>query len=258
MFNIITGTRRRDYRMIAMVALIWLLPQIDLAISAYEEFSNYMGAKWLLTPALATMLGMGGHGAISLPVLYLGLPIIILMLVADRPIRTKAARKASAGDTKLDDQAMRVRDAVLVSVVNFGGSLGLNLILAMIVFHNGRSFQGLTVNDANGIFAKWELTHSIAAILIRIILFLAVIAFITSVAVILSRTIQNYAIVYALTFILWMFMIQIGIDRVLQPFTEYSLITGLPVVGGMLLAGGVLIGLGLGYQQLQQRRRTNY
>ncbi|WP_225424012.1 hypothetical protein, partial [Lactiplantibacillus pentosus] len=178
MFNIITGTRRRDYRMIAMVALIWLLPQIDLAISAYEEFSNYMGAKWLLTPALATMLGMGGHGAISLPVLYLGLPIIILMLVADRPIRTKAAWKASAGGTKLGDQAMRVRDAVLVSVVNFGGSLGLNLILAMIVFHNGRSFQGLSVNAENGIFAKWELTHSITAVLIRIILFLAVIAFI--------------------------------------------------------------------------------
>lgn len=238
----ILGILKSRSSMIAII-FICLIPLIDLLLIIYQgaiwdyylhrEAYEYIypAGDFLPHPSMASFLSGYSIGHLPQRMLKWLLPIYLLIIYCDSPIREKKLQYNSLlyiRTTRTNVIKNKILVAFLVPMVIIFIALMINYILCNIVFHTGTSFSGHEITVARGGLNAWTrfcILNPIISYILYILFFTLITGVVGIQSLVIATVFQDYKIVYPFAFVLWYIeynMLAIGYSAT-QPYTEDNL-----------------------------------
>lgn len=233
-----------DRKKAAMLAILLLLPSIEVFQILYDSLANKLELPY---PLYATFLSLYSRGHVFQSLYLWFMPLYLLVIIGEDSVEDYSTGYKNVLMCRIGRSAYiknKLKSGFLMPFATIVCGLLLNLILIQIVCQGGThlKFDGeYMVYDAGTMpgtmLFKWSYTHPLLANLGYIFITALFCGMIGMAGVMFVIVLHDRKIVYALTFALWFFpvLLKNSFMLIFQPFSEYGLLTLLPL--GMWILG---------------------
>lgn len=231
-----------------MVALLIILafPIVDFLQHIYFDVIVYgdLGAYHLEHPVYTAFLSGSCMGHVMQILFFWILPIYSMMLYADSytdDVKSGYLKCLTSRVGRIDYYKTKFIIAALLPAILLLGSLIINLMMCIILFHNGSMFGGL--EDFYETMDNWFIfgfNHPYLYYMFYSLSACIICSLSSILGLCCSIIFKNHFKAYPAVFIVWFIQILIpyGISNTVQPYTEYGIkycLSGLAILIGVTL-----------------------
>lgn len=241
-----------DWRTRIFAILIVVIPLLDfIQVLFSQDFADFGDAQYRFNPIVASFLSGSQAEHYGQIIFVWFMPILLLGLCAERPIRDHKEQYDIAQIMRLGKKRYYLVGLMANGILTFvttGIGLILNYLLALLVFHGGKDFLTDDLENSSTLTAElsWQYNHTVLTMLmvtVATVLLATVFAF---VCYVLSLMFANYYVVYTVAFVVWFAQIisKYSTTYLMQPLIEYGLNYQIPSALIFIATSGAIIGLG--------------